>query len=297
MADPSDAAPTVRVRVPVVACSGRELAVLDAAPSWRLPDVLSAVPPAQGEAPCSRRRVFLGEKELRGKATLADVGVEGGSELTLVVTRPPDAAQVGADGSVRIFCARECTHTLEGHRDHVLFVVLSPDGWQVATASGDRTARVWSLESGECLLTLAGHRGSVHSAMFSPDGQLLVTASADRTAKIWSADSGQALRTLAGHGGELTSAMFSPDGQRVLTASMDRTAKIWLAGTGECLRTLAGHGVPVKSALFSVDGRQVRTASWDCTAMFWFADSGECVRRMEQHLQCAAFVPHGTLYY
>ncbi|CAK0848079.1 unnamed protein product [Prorocentrum cordatum] len=284
------------LRVPVVTCSGRQVVVLDADPCWCLLDVLAAMP-AQDVTPRSSRRLFFGEEELRGTACLADLGVESGCELTLVLTAQPDAAQVCANGSVKIFCVQECLHTLEGHRDHVLFVVLSPDGREIATASQDGTARVWSLDSGKCLRTLAGHKRAVRSAVFSPDGRFVVTASADSTAKIWSASSREALRTLLGHSRDLTSAMFSPDGQKVLTSSIDCTAKIWLAGSGECLHTLAGHGVPVKSALFSLDGQQVMTASWDLSAMFWSVDSGECVQAIARHLRSAAFVPQGTLYY
>lgn len=288
------------MRVPVVTCSGRELACLDAEPSWRLRDVLAALPEEKGLAPCSRKRVFLGEKELRRKgATLADVGVESDSTLTLVVTRPPDKAIVGNDGSFTIHCGIEPVCMFVGHRDHVTSVVLSPDGWELATASSDYTAKIWSIESGECLRTLAGHRSAVRCAGFSPDGEFLATASNDSTAKIWaigSAESTQAVRTLEGHTAGLTAVMFSPDGQKLITASMDRTARIWLAGSGECLFILGGHVEPVRSALFSFDGKQVVTVQMDLAARMWSADSGECTQTFEPEDRAARFMPHGTLY-
>jgi WD40 repeat protein len=288
------------MRVPVVTCSGRELACLDAELSWRLREVLAAVPEEKSVAPCSRRRVFLGETELcRQGATLADVGFESGSSLTLVVTQPPDKAIAGIDGSVTIYCAMEFVCKFVGHADHVTSVVLSPDGWELATASNDCTAKVWSIESGECLRTLTGHRSSVRCVGFSPDGEFVATASDDGTAKIWSIKSAeftQAVRTLEGHTASLATVMFSPDGQTVLTASMDRTAKIWLADSGECLHTLGGHVEHVKSAVFSFDGRHVVTVQRDDTAKIWSAESGECTQTFEPSERATRFIPPGTLY-
>ena len=48
------------MRVSVAACSGRQLAVVEADPSWRLGDVLRAVPEPEG-ASGRRRRVLLGQ--------------------------------------------------------------------------------------------------------------------------------------------------------------------------------------------------------------------------------------------
>ncbi len=78
-------------------------------------------------------------------------------------------------------------------------VACSPDGKRLATASGDKTAKVWDAASGQELLTLRGHIGAVYSVAWSPDGKRLATASGDQTAKVWDAASGQELLTLHGH--------------------------------------------------------------------------------------------------
>ena len=64
--------------------------------------------------------------------------------------------------------------------------VFSPDGFRVVTASGDKTARLWSAGTGRQIAILQ-HDEEVHSAVFSPDGTLVVTASDDRTARLWDA--------------------------------------------------------------------------------------------------------------
>ncbi|CAK0839519.1 unnamed protein product [Prorocentrum cordatum] len=262
----------------------RELAALDASPSWRLRDVLAGTP-AQGGAPGSRRRVFLGETEFRGGATLAEIGATGGSELTLMLTPTLHVLTASHDLTAKIWHAEsgQCLRTLEGHDGLVWSAVFSPDGLEVLTASQDGTARIWHAESGQCLHTLEGHHDRVYSAVFSPDGLHVLTASGDRTAKIWHAGSGQCLRTLEGHRGGVVSAVFSPDGLEVLTASEDGTARIWHAESGQCLHTLEGHHDRVNSAVFSPDGLEVLTASYDRTAKIWHAESGQCLRTLEGH--------------
>jgi WD40 repeat protein len=43
--------------------------------------------------------------------------------------------------------------TLEGHSSEVYSVASSHDSTRLASASGDRTIKVWDDRSGECLLT------------------------------------------------------------------------------------------------------------------------------------------------
>lgn len=57
----------------------------------------------------------------------------------------------------------------------------------IGTASADRTACIWGIDSGKCLLQYIGHGGSVNSLKFHPTRDLVLSSSGDMTAHIWQA--------------------------------------------------------------------------------------------------------------
>ncbi|MBD2450944.1 AAA-like domain-containing protein, partial [Nostoc sp. FACHB-152] len=65
---------------------------------------------------------------------------------------------------------------LEGHGDSVNSVVFSPDGKTLASASRDKTIKLWNRDTGKVISTLEGHGDSVISVVFSPDGKTLASA-------------------------------------------------------------------------------------------------------------------------
>jgi WD40 repeat protein len=205
-------------------------------------------------------------------------------------------AEVQLDGAWRILGER----LVLGDGDSLYSAAFSPDGERIATASWNKTARIWDAATGKPIgEPLTGHEASVSSVVFSPDGKCILTASWDRTARIWDAATGNPIgQPLKGHENLVRSAAFSPSGKRIVTASYDKTARIWNATNGMPIgEPLRGHSSFVMSAAFSPDGKRIVTASEDNTARLWDAGSGkpigEALKGHESTVNSAAFSPDG----
>src|SRR5262249_32746274 len=57
---------------------------------------------------------------------------------------------------------------------------------RIATASLDKTVRVWNADGTGEPLVLRGHEDKVEWAAWSPDGRHVVSASNDKTVRVWS---------------------------------------------------------------------------------------------------------------
>jgi WD40 repeat protein len=157
---------------------------------------------------------------------------------------------------------------LGGHDRFVSSVVFNPDGRRIATASWDKTVKLWNAETGQLIRTLAGHTEAVRTVAFSPDRQRLVSASDDKTIKIWNTETGELMRTLAGHTETVRTVAFSPDGQRIASASNDKTIKLWNAETGQAIRTITGHSSGVYFVAFSSGGTRINSVSFRAIKVF-----------------------------
>ncbi|GAA5914771.1 uncharacterized protein JCM6883_001086 [Sporobolomyces salmoneus] len=96
------------------------------------------------------------------------------------------ASQLGKDVPVGEGGKTNCLTTLQGHKDYVLSVDISPDGAWIVSGSKDRGVQFWDPKTAKAQFMLQGHKNSVISVAVSDAGGLVATGSGDWSARIWS---------------------------------------------------------------------------------------------------------------
>ncbi|HUT37502.1 MAG TPA: protein kinase [Planctomycetota bacterium] len=208
----------------------------------------------------------------------------------------PDGSRMATgaeDGTVEVWDAGtgKLLWSAPAHRAPVASVAFRPDGRQLVSAPGertarpwdawlasrspapqgsaapsDRTARVWDAATGS---PISGLRcpATTLGASFVANGAQIVTAHTGKFAMsiLWDAASGQSLRTFAGQ-----PLAPSPDGTRLLATAWGGAALVEVA-TGQPVLTALGHSNVVNAAAFMPNAPCFATASADGTVKLWEA--------------------------
>ncbi len=233
----------------------------------------------------------------------------------VVLLKDGGAATAGADGRIAIWSAGKTKPdtVLEGHNAPIAALAVSIDQAALASASWDRTVRLWPLAGGAPRV-LEGHTQNVNGVAFAPDGRTLVSVSYDLSVRIWPL-AGTASPTVTtmptplnavaiGGNGEIVaggadgkvyfltgdgvvageviagprpviSIAVSLDGTLVAAASIGGSVAVIDRKTRSLARTLVGPGLPVWSVAFLPDSRTLLTGGADNIIRRWNAATGD----------------------
>ncbi|KAJ8951468.1 hypothetical protein NQ318_000162 [Aromia moschata] len=116
---------------------------------------------------------------------------------------------------------------LTGHQQLVNDVKFSPDGRILASASFDKSIKLWESKTGKFICTLRGHVQAVYMVAFSADSRLMVSGSADSTLKLWNLKTKKLEIDLPGHADEIYAVDWSTDGLMVASGGKDKVLRLW----------------------------------------------------------------------
>jgi WD40 repeat protein len=219
----------------------------------------------------------------------------------------PDGNRVAvgfADGSLRLYMLPE--GRLVGEEEHahdagISRLVFDADGAALASASDDRSAKLWSL-AGDGKLTLeetfTGHEASVYGIALSPEGKTLATASFDGKVGLFGVGSKDEGRFIDAHAGGVNSVAFDASGARVLSAGDDKIARLWdvTIEPPALIREFKQAPDKLLWAALSPDDRIAAVMGRSSFVGIYNAEDGQLLHRLVGHEQAlfrAIFSPDG----
>ena len=164
-----------------------------------------------------------------------------------------------------------------GHTDHVWTLAFSPDSKKLVSGAGDKTARIWDIETGTEITQLPLEKPFTPMALaFSPCGKVIAGGMLHGL-NIWCAEEYRLLRSIPQpEDSKRTFAIsFSQSGRYLASGTwwqegMEKMAvRLWDVSTGENIHTFWGHTTDVEILEFSPNGTILVSGSFDGSTLLW----------------------------
>lgn len=195
----------------------------------------------------------------------------------------------------------KCSTIIRGHTDCVYRAVFSPDGKLFATASKDKTVRIWDTETGAEIRRFTGN-DVIRFVTFSPDGKRILF-SYENMWRYWDIETWKEVkleylydeRSIYRPCGRI--AAFSPNGKIFAYISWESHLGFWnfetnkISSIGERERNIF-----ITSLAFSPDGKRIVFACDNKMIYVWDVETKKDILSLEGHTECvnsAAFSPDG----
>jgi WD40 repeat protein len=96
-----------------------------------------------------------------------------------------------------------------------------------ASASDDRTVRIWQPEIGRMVRIIRQHQGSIFALAFAPDGKMLYSAGKEGIVRGLDPDSDTILAHWPAHDDWIYALAVSPDGKMLASGDWAGKVRLW----------------------------------------------------------------------
>ncbi|KAG5179548.1 coatomer WD associated region-domain-containing protein [Tribonema minus] len=179
----------------------------------------------------------------------------------------------------------DCCQVFEGHVHYVMMIKVNPrDTNTFASASLDRSIKVWGVSASAPHFTLDGHDRGVNCLDYYPGGDrpYLVSGADDKTVRIWDYQTKTCVQTLVGHHNNVSAALFHPRLPVIVSASEDGTVRLWHSTTYRAETTLN----------YSMERAWALAVSADSNKVAVGYDEGTVVLKLGHETPVASLDPH-----
>ena len=146
-------------------------------------------------------------------------------------------------------------YALKGHTDAITAIAFSHDGSMLASASRDKSVRLWNLKTGEVLRTVAGAVGQLSCVAFSANGKRLAIGDVGLQVRVVDVATGAVLKTIA-HPDAVGEVALSPDGSLVAVAGLADNGAVY-----ELVKDTKKFEFRGRTARFTDDGKTLLVSS------------------------------------
>ena len=185
-----------------------------------------------------------------------------------------------------------------GHLRGVTSIDFHPKKAIIATASDDKTWKLWKFPTGELLMHGEGHKDWLSCISFHPDGILLSTCGGDATIKIWNIIEEKCIHTIIDHAEPVWKTKFHWSGDFMLTSCMDHTVRLYDLNNFKARMSYRAHVDSVNSINWVYYTNNFVTGSADKTCSMWDMRTNICTSTFYGHNNAvnAAMVDNSGTY-
>lgn len=160
------------------------------------------------------------------------------------------------------------------HTREILDAVFSNNATMVATASADKSVKLWKIPEGTLLHTFDGLPAGVLAVRFIDNDRFVVAIAEDGTLNLWDVASHNLVYSKKDFSKEVRAMDASPEGKYIAVAGGDDTILLYEASAGNIVRKISGHTNWVRALAFSPDGKTLASGGDDKVINLWEVESG-----------------------
>lgn len=199
--------------------------------------------------------------------------ITGSADLTVKKWKVPQSSGV----------VKTSVYTRRAHEKDINSIDVAPNDEFFASASYDKTAKVWNVDSGETVGILKGHKRGLWDVNFHKFDKLIATASGDKNIKVWSLHDFTCVQTFEGHTNAVQRVkFFNKNSPQMISTGADGLVKLWDYRAGEVIKTFDSHDNRIWSIdIKDDDGTMFITADADGKLVEWHDNTEQEVRERE----------------
>ncbi|CCI44278.1 unnamed protein product [Albugo candida] len=129
------------------------------------------------------------------------------------------------------------------HDDAVLDLLNIPTLESLASASMDRSIRLWDVNTGKIRQILQGHKKGVRALAYSAEYRVLMSAGFDFDVFVWNPYVKQLISRLHGHNNSLCGVEMVENTPKMITADVDGIFKVWDVRNFGCVQTFTAESI------------------------------------------------------